>query len=153
MRQKVLSIGAALALLIAQGKIAVADDSFGYLPAVKVIVYPGDTITAEMIVLKPAPQTFGLGAIVTEKQSLVGRIARRTLLPGRPIPKNAIREPYAVQQGKTVPLIFQSGTITISGVALALESGSAGEVVNARNPDSGIVIRAVIQADGSLRAQ
>jgi flagella basal body P-ring formation protein FlgA len=74
------------------------------------------------------------------------------LLPGQPIPRVAIREAYVVIQGKTIPVVFQSGTVTITGVALALESGSAGEMISARNPDSGIVIRGIVQPDGSLRA-
>jgi flagella basal body P-ring formation protein FlgA len=94
----------------------------------------------------------GVGAFVTDSESLIGKTARRTLLPGQPIPKVAIREAYVVFQGKTVQVIFHSGTVTITGIALALESGGAGEMINARNPDSGIIIRGVVQPDGSLRA-
>ena len=104
------------------------------------------------IALKPAARAKGVGAFATDVESLVRKTARRTLLPGEPIPKVAIREAYIVFQGKTVPLVFQSGTVTITGAALALESGSAGETISARNPDSGVVIRGVVQPDGSLRA-
>jgi flagella basal body P-ring formation protein FlgA len=52
-----------------------------------------------------------------------------------------------------VSFVFQSGNITITGVAQAAESGSAGEIVSARNPDSGALVRGVVQPDGSLRAQ
>ncbi|MGC2395473.1 MAG: flagellar basal body P-ring formation chaperone FlgA, partial [Rhodomicrobium sp.] len=76
----------------------------------------------------------------------------RTLLPGQAIPKVAVREAYVIFQGKTIQVIFHSGTVTITGVAYALESGSAGELISARNPDSGIVIRGIVQPDGSLRA-
>lgn len=154
MRKKLLWLGAAMALCFPPGALA-RDDSGGaaVFPALKVTAYPGDTITAEMVVLLPAGHQTGLGNIVTDKESVIGKTARRTLMPGQPIPVNALREPYAVHQGKTVSLVFQSGNITITGVALALESGSAGEIVSARNPDSGIVIHGVVQADGSLRAQ
>ena len=80
-------------------------------------------------------------------------MARRTLLAGQPIPQNALRDPFVIRQGKTVSLIFQSGNISITGIAVALESGSAGEIIGARNPDSGMTVHGVVQADGSLRAQ
>ncbi len=105
-----------------------------------------------MLTSKPAEEIRGAGPLVTDEESLIGKTARRTLLPGQPIPKVALRESYIVFQGKTVPIIFQSGTVTITGIALALESGSAGEMISARNPDSGVVIRAFVQPDGSLRA-
>ncbi|MGO9485848.1 MAG: flagellar basal body P-ring formation chaperone FlgA [Rhodomicrobium sp.] len=153
MRMKLRRLGVAMALCFPAGAFAYDAGGAAVFPALKVTAYPGETITAEMVVLVPAGHQTVLGNIVTEKESLIGKMARRTLMPGLPIPMNALREPYAVHQGKTVSLIFQSGTITITGVAVALESGSTGEIVNARNPDSGTVIRGVVQADGSLRAQ
>ncbi len=154
MRKKLLGMGTVIALFFPNAGMAFDAGMGAVFPAVKVTVYAGDAITAEMISLQPAAgRLSGLGAVATDKQSLIGKIARRTLLPGQPTPLNAIREPFAVLQGKTVSLIFQSGNITITGVGLAMESGSAGDIVNARNPDSGVVIRGVIQADGSLRAQ
>jgi flagella basal body P-ring formation protein FlgA len=135
-----------------QGLASDAGTATGF-PALKLALYPGDTITADMIMMRPAVSISGLGAIVTEKDSVIGKVARRTLLPGQPIPKNALRDPYIVLQGKTVPLIFQAGNITITGAAQALESGGAGDVIGARNPDTGVTIRGVVQSDGSLRAQ
>ncbi len=153
MRKKLLPIGAMMALCL-PGLWAASDaGGTAWFPVVKLTVYPGDTITADMVTFKEAGSISGPGAAVTDKESLIGKVARRALLPGLPIPKNAIREPYVVLQGKTIPLIFQSGNITITGIALALESGGSGEVISARNPDSGVVIRGVIQTDGSLRAQ
>ncbi len=143
--------GAALWLLSAGAAFAADGDAM--LPVLKHAVYPGDIIAADMVDLKPSAPIQGASAFATDSQSVIGKTARRTLLPGQPIPKAAIREPYIVFQGKTVPVVFQSGTITITGVAQALESGSAGDIVSARNPDSGVVIRGVVQSDGALRAQ
>jgi flagella basal body P-ring formation protein FlgA len=145
-------MGAAIVLSLSLADCAVAGDAAAQLPVARRTIYPGDTITEDMIALKGADQIRGVGALVTDPESLIGRTARRTLLPGQAIPKVAIREAYVVFQGKTISVIFHSGTVTITGIALALESGSAGETINARNPDSGIVIRGVVQPDGSLRA-
>ncbi len=150
--QSLFKMGAGGALFFLAAATAFAADGEA-VPVLRHTVYPGDIITADMIDLKQAGSLQGLGAFVTDSQNLVGKTSRRTLLPGQPIPKTAIREPYAVFQGKNVPVVFQSGTITITGIAQALESGSAGDIVTARNPNSGVVIRGVIQSDGTLRAQ
>jgi flagellar basal body P-ring formation protein FlgA len=147
-----LQMSAAAASLWAAGAVLAADGDVS-LPVLKHAIYPGDVITAEMIDQKQAAPMRGAGAFVTDSQTLVGKTARRTLLPGQPIPKQAIRDPYLVFQGKNVTVVFQEGTIVITGVALALESGSAGDLVSARNPDSGVIIRGVVQSDGILRAQ
>ena len=147
-----LRTGSTIALFLAVAGAVLADDAVAPIPVAKQIIYPGDIITEDMITLKPATQIKGVGALVTNVESLIGKTARRTLLPGQPIPRVALREAYVIFQGKTVSVIFHSGTVTITGVAFALESGSAGELISARNPDSGIVIRGIVQPDGSLRA-
>ncbi len=140
-----------LLFLLSAGSV-LAEEAAALLPVPKRIIYPSDTITEDMIIMKPAAQLKGVGALVTDVDSLIGKTARRTLLTGQPIPRVAIREAYVVFQGKMAAIMFQSGTVTITGIALALESGSPGEMVSARNPDSGIVIRGVVQPDGTLRA-
>ena len=147
-----LWIGATVLLPVLLTGSLLADDAAAPLPVAKRTIYPGDTITEDMITLKPAAELKGVGLLATDVESLIGKTARRTLLPGQPIPRVAIREAYVVFQGKTVPVVFQSGTVTITGVAFALESGSPGEMISARNPDSGVVIRGVVQPNGSLRA-
>jgi flagellar basal body P-ring formation protein FlgA len=147
-----LQMSATAASLWAAGAVFAAGGD-AVLPVLKHVVYAGDLITADMIDRKPAGQMQGAGAFVTDSEALIGKTARRTLLPGQPIPKQAIRDPYLVLQGKNVTVMFQEGTIIITGIALALESGSAGDLISARNPDSGIVIRGVVQSDGVLRAR
>jgi flagella basal body P-ring formation protein FlgA len=147
-----LRTGSTIAAFLAVAGAVLADDAAAPIPVAKQIIYPGDIITEDMITLKPAAQIKGVGALVTNVESLIGKTARRTLLPGLPIPRVALREAFVVFQGKTVSVIFHSGTVTITGVASALESGSAGELISARNPDTGIVIRGIVQPDGSLRA-
>ncbi len=153
MRKRVLLLAAAMALCLPASARAYDVSGKAVFPALKATAFPGEIISGDMVDLVPAGHQSLVGSIVTDKESIVGKMVRRTLLPGQPIPRNALREPYVIHQGRTVTLIFQSGSITITGVALALESGSVGDIINARNPDSGTVVRGVIQADGSLRAR
>jgi flagella basal body P-ring formation protein FlgA len=47
--------------------------------------------------------------------------------------------------------VFKSEGLTITGVAIALQNGSVGDVISARNIDSGITVKGTVQADGTLR--
>ena len=84
--------------------------------------------------------------------ALIGKVARRTLLPGQPIAVNAIREPYLVNQGKTVAgrLRDRRADHHQPG-ALALQNGGVGDVVSLRNTDSGTVIKGTVAPDGTVR--
>jgi flagellar basal body P-ring formation protein FlgA len=153
MRDVILRLAAAIALLLPGSVLAGEPSIQPSYPVLKVTAYPGETITPDMVEVVLSGHRSQAGAIAPDKESVVGKMALRTLVAGQPIPRNALREPYAVRQGKMVPLIFQSGNITITGVAVALESGSVGEMISARNPDSGISVRGIVLADGSLWAR
>jgi flagella basal body P-ring formation protein FlgA len=81
----------------------------------------------------------------------VGKVAKRTLLPGRFVPLTSVRDAYLVAQGAAVQVIFVEGGLTISMTAVTLEPGSAGDMVKVRNTDSGAVFSATVMADGTVR--
>ncbi len=83
--------------------------------------------------------------------ALIGKVARRTLLPGQPVPVNAIRDAYLVNQGKSSLVVFESGGLNITMQAVALDNGVAGDVVKLRNPDSGVIIQGTVERDGTVR--
>ena len=70
------------------------------LPVPVITIYPGDIIGAEMLADQSFPAgTSASSAILAQRQAIVGKIARRTLLPGKPIAANAIAEPDIVRRG------------------------------------------------------
>jgi len=89
-------------------------------------------------------------AFITERGAIIGKIARRTLLPGAPIPSNAVAEPKVVLNGAKVKLIFKEGGLMIMTYGAALQAGAAGDVVSVRNLDSGLTISGIVQPDGSI---
>jgi flagella basal body P-ring formation protein FlgA len=89
-------------------------------------------------------------AAVQDRSELAGKVAKRTLLPGYPIPLNSIREPDAVTAGVPVQVVFQSGVLLITAQASPLKSAQAGEVVSVRNLESGRTISGVVQQDGTV---
>lgn len=117
------------------------------LPVPRVTIYPGQVIDRGMLVERVFIDPLGA---IHSSDMLVGKVARQTLLPGRPISTEAIREPHAVTQGQAAMIIFQSGALTITGSAMALESGAPGDVVSVRNMDSGRIIKGTIGSDGAV---
>jgi flagella basal body P-ring formation protein FlgA len=116
------------------------------------VVYPGETIGADA--LREVPVKNGkrdLSAVVTFVEQVEGKVARRTLLPGRFIAVNSVRDAYLIEQGAAVQVMFVHGGLTISATAVTLQAGSAGDVVKVRNMDSGNVFTGTVMADGSVR--
>ena len=116
------------------------------------VIYPGQTI--ELTALKQVTLIAGKhkpDGVVTRAEELDGKVAKRTLLPGRYIPSTAIREAWLVEQGASVQVFFIAGGLTISATAVTLQPGAAGDLVKVRNIDSGKILSGTVMADGSIR--
>ena len=120
------------------------------LPVPKVTLYPGDKITADSITM----QAFYNGAerlpVAKTRAAVVGKVARRTLIAGKPIPRIGVRAANVVQQGRQVPIVFSSGGLVITGRAMALQSAVPGASLSLRG-ESGTTIRGTVQPNGTVR--
>jgi flagellar basal body P-ring formation protein FlgA len=122
------------------------------LPVPRTTIYPGDTISDDQLTERAfLAHTVTRSMVFDDRQSLVGRVAKRTLLPGQPVPVNAVRDPYLVNTGKASLVIYTMGGLTITTQAIALQNGVAGDVVTLRNPDSGVTIQGTVGSDGTVR--
>lgn len=116
------------------------------------VIYPGETIelaALKEVTLKPG-KVVPAGVAIHEPE-LEGKVAKRTLLPGRYIPATSLREAWLVEQGISVQVMFVSGPLTISATAVTLQPGAVGDVVRVRNIDSGKIVSGIVMADGSIR--
>jgi len=116
------------------------------------VIYPGETVDLSAlreVVLKPGKAV--PDAVAVRADELDGKVARRTLLPGRYIPVNSVREAWLVEQGAAVQAVFIAGGLTISATAVTLQPGAAGDRVKVRNVDTGKVFSGTVMADGSIR--
>jgi flagella basal body P-ring formation protein FlgA len=140
-------LAAASALALASPVVAASRG----LPVPSQVIYPGDRITDSMLVDSQDP---AIGApppnMLWDRTEIVGKVARRTLLPGRPIPSIAVEEPRAVSTGAQVTLIYEQDGLSIATTAQALQNGYVGQVVQVRNLDSGLVVSGAVQPDGSI---
>lgn len=122
-------------------------------PVPAITIYPGDTIQESYLVDRDfaGKPTAPHGGVIESRSDLVGKLARRTLLPGVPIPVNAVTVPNTISNGTRVRVVFHQNGLTIETYAIALQAGKIGESISVRNPDSGTTISGVVQADGSVR--
>ncbi len=142
--------------LAAAGFMAAAGVAIGapveLLPVANVTIYPGDIIVDSMITDGRFPVgTMAAFPVAVSRGELAGKVARRTLLPGRLIARNSVSEPELVKKGTIVAAVYQSGEVTITASVVALEAGSLDEAIQVRNVDSGKIILGSVQADGSIR--
>ena len=149
-RRRILAaLGILLLTGAPQGDAAAAGLS---IPVPSTTIYPGEIIDDGMITERSVqPAQLGRLVIVPDRSELIGKVARRTLLPGRPVPVVAVAEPDLIPRGAPVALVFREGGLTIRAQAMSLEAGSAGDVIKVRNLDSGLIIKAIVQTDGTVR--
>ena len=137
----------ALALLAAAVPAAASERR----PVPAAVIYPGDIIRDGMLTDAEFPDAISSGGYATNRTMLVGKVARRTLLPGQAIPANAVGEPKLVTIGARVRLVFKEDGLVISTYASALQAGAAGDFITVRNMESGITLGGTIEPDGSVR--
>ena len=119
-------------------------------PVPSVTIYPGDVIRDQMITDADFPDAVASSAYASSRAMLIGKVARRTLLPGQSIPANAVGEPKLVTVGAMVRLVYEEDGLRITTYASALQGGAAGDLISVRNLESGITISGIIGPDGSI---
>jgi flagella basal body P-ring formation protein FlgA len=150
-RRLVAAALGALAVVVAGLGSAPALAESEKLPVPAITIYPGDLISPGMITLGDfVPGTADRLAVVGSAAELAGKVARRTLLPGRLIARTSVSEPMLVQKGAIIAAVYRQGELTITASVLALQSGGLNDVIQVRNIDSGKVIVGAVQADGTV---
>ena len=139
-------------LVLAAGAFGLASSALAQesvLPVPTVTIYPRDVIRDDMLEDRSIARP--IGAFLESRRALVGKAARATLLPGRPIPAGSVEDVKLVTLGAQVRIVFQQSGVSIVAFGAALQAGAAGELVRVRNADSGTVVSGVVQPDGSVR--
>ncbi|WP_245413447.1 flagellar basal body P-ring formation chaperone FlgA [Mangrovicella endophytica] len=121
------------------------------LPTPQAVIYPGQSVLDKGVGSKrfriPGER---LTAYAIEEAMLNGKVARRTLLPNKPILLSDLKNPDIVKAGVGTTLVYRDGGLIITGPATPLQSGGEGETIRVRNSDSGIVVTGTVAADGTI---
>jgi flagellar basal body P-ring formation protein FlgA len=141
---------AAVLLVLVSARLAAAEEK--RLPVPAVSIRTGELIRDDMIIERGfAPNLLGVAMFIEGRQVLVGRMTRRTLLPGQPIPTNAVEDPWTVARGAMVKVVVEDSGLSIVTYGSAMQSGAAGALIPVRNTDTGVIIKGVVQPDGTVK--
>jgi flagella basal body P-ring formation protein FlgA len=138
-------VGAIISATVARGGERV-------FPVARITIYPGDRIDDSMLDERVIPAEPGSErGMIESRDALLGKIARRTLLPGQPVPALAIDNPRIVLMGAHVKIVFSESGLVITAFGMAMQAGGVGDFIRVRNEDSGRIVSGRIQPDGSIR--
>ena len=122
------------------------------VPSFAQSVVPIRAIRAEQVVRPSdisAARDSWPGAI-SQLEDAIGREARVTLYPGRPILQGDLAERAVVDRNQIVLLNYSTGGLAIIAEGRALSRGRPGERIRAMNVASRMTIWGTVQADGTL---
>lgn len=149
---RVLQILLCLGAITAVAQTGQAQEA-GFFVVPTVTIYAGDAIDQDMVDEREFAQVRPVrGGYITSIKSITGKVARRTLMPGAPIPQNAVENAKLVQKGTPTQLVFEDGGLRITTLVTPLQAGELNETIKARNIDSGLLVYGTVQQDGTLRA-
>ena len=91
-------------------------------------------------------------AYVEDADAIIGKIARRPLAAGVPFRKVDVTAPILIKRGATATIVLEAPGIRLTQNAVALENGTAGDLIAFRNVSSDREIEAVVAGVNLARA-
>ena len=154
MTRALKTIFAVVAIWITGWAVPAAQAAGVDLPVPRITIPAGTEISHQDLIERKFPgRTANQFAVAAHRGQLVGLVARRTLLPGQPVPVNAVEKPMLIKRGEPARLMFQEQGLVIIMQVEALQNGGAGSFVRVRNVDSGLVVSGKVQPDGTIRVE
>lgn len=87
-------------------------------------------------------------SVLTDLSVAIGRIAKRTVQPGRALQLHLLQQPNMVNRGEKVLIKAASGAARITTQGIALENGHLGQQIPVQNAHSKKVIHSWVAAKG-----
>ena len=126
---------------------------FTEIPVPKSMIYAGRLVEANLLRSRKVPTIYLVqNSVYFQTSDVVGKVAKTSLAPGRPIRIDQLSEPEVVKVNKPAILKFISGGLKITAEVIPLNSAKQGERVRARNMHSGVIVSGIAMADGTISA-
>jgi flagella basal body P-ring formation protein FlgA len=93
------------------------------------------------------------GDYVTDPQTLVGKVATRTINPKEVIADQSVVTPPVVRSGDRITIIYDTPNLRLTAPGISMSIGRLGEKIPVRNADSKVVVYAVIQDENTVQVQ
>jgi|GEM_PF-2572525 len=90
--------------------------------------------------------------VVMQPEKLIGKALKREIAENMPLKERDLQKEQVMARNATVNILFNTPTISIKTIGIALDSGGVGDTIRVRNAASNKVIQAVIQSDQDVAA-
>ncbi len=142
--------GLLVSIFAGQWTVAFAVDITA-IPVPKGVIYAGQVIDQRLLKDREVPTGYlNRVSVIVEWSDAVGKVARATLMPNRPISTGHVMMPNVVKVNKPTIMKYQIGTLRITSEVLPLNSAKAGEFVRVRNISSGVIVSGTAMKDGTI---
>jgi flagella basal body P-ring formation protein FlgA len=123
------------------------------IPVPKNIIYAGQIVSPNLLRNRKVPVSYlNRFSVISQYSEVVGKVAKVTLVPSKPIPTNYLSEPDIVKVNKRTVIHFRSGALLITAEVMPLNAAKVGDSVRARNIQTGVIVHGVAQANGTILA-
>lgn len=117
---------------------------------VKRSLAPGLPVPADALALQEQDSANLPNGFIARIEDAAGKLLRRPVAPGEPLPPNALDAPASIRRGQEIVLMSQSGGFVVRASGKALSDGASGERIKAENLDTRRVVEGVVREDGVL---
>lgn len=150
MRNNIFTFAMALCSMIGTGFVSASERV--NIPVPKNIIYAGQPLSPELLRSRSVPLKYTRRvSIFGDSSQLLGKIARKTLLPNQPIFTNNVVEPDVIEVNRKTLMRYSSGGLKISAEVSPLNSAKIGGPVRARNIRTGIIVYGIANPDGTIQ--
>jgi flagella basal body P-ring formation protein FlgA len=118
--------------------------------ALRTSLRKGAVITADDIVMIPAPQKVSTG-LFSSAEDVIGRTLTQTLGEGRALHARHLDYDWLVRSGNPVMIVNAIGGFEIITAGKAVGNGQLGDIIEVQNISSGDIIQGVVEAAEKIR--
>ncbi len=142
-----------LLVLPAAAETGTSASKFTAIPVPKNVIYAGQIIRDSLLRERRVPLEYlDRVSVMTSRLEVVGKVARTTLMPSRPISVNHVSEPDVVKVSKPTFMEYRQHALRITAEVLPLNSAKEGEFVRARNIHTGVIVSGTARKNGTISA-
>ncbi len=116
----------------------------------KRVIRAGSLIVDEDLEVRTVDLDGSHDELVVSLDGLVGRVARRTLLPGRPVAARSLELPAVIRRGSPVTVSVYLGRMEVSMEGEAMSDGAVGDDIRVLNPTSKRVLFGRVTGHGHV---
>ncbi|MBF0437080.1 MAG: flagellar basal body P-ring formation protein FlgA [Magnetococcales bacterium] len=120
------------------------------LPVARKALQRGQRVGADDLEWQVLNMVRNVPDVIRDDKEIVSLVANRRVNPGEALQRSWFERPMDVERGEQVRVLAGGSGFSIEAVAVALDQGRVGDLIQLRNPDTQIRYEARISAPGTV---